>query len=677
MMKMEVSQLKKRTLVLLITSLVLILIGSLIASISNNSGGDVDVSRISFETDSGELSGLLYLPDGAESEPRPTIVATHGYLNSAEMQAPQAIEMSKRGYVVLALDQYDHGHSVGTMDKSIPFFSFWPTSIYDAVNYMYEQDYVLKDEDGNGIIAVSGHSMGGFSSTHAVLLDEMFYEQAGIRKIDSYLSMGSDYQWIYALGYELEDIAAAYGPRTAGKIAGTYDEFFFSPEATAQGQTVVEKNYIATEEGQAFLGHPEDPTVGEFYAVGDGQRIIYQPEETHPWNHFSMTTTDHVINFYDEAFAEYDVVETSETGQSWMYKEWFSFVALIGFFLLFVPVVQLLLKVPFLSDTVVEKPKALPLPATDSEKTSNLVMIIFGAFFPALLFTTFYSGVEVGLRLITQINYIMIATSLISLIVAYVKDKQTHMKKLSISVLIIGIIQFLMLRYRDTLIEVSEFFGAPTGNTIVYWALNVAIITALVLVISYFASQKAKGVTLDNYGLKTKVKPIFASFVVAVIAIAVGYLMLFIVDAIFKTDFRLWTLAVKTFEAHHLVALMKYAPLFFVFYFVVGLSINVNTADERFEGIKGYLVSIFMFVGGLIFYLLYQYGSLFMTGTAAFPAEALSSIVVIGLVPVLIIAAIFNRYFYRLTGNIYLGAFINALLMTLILLANTALYATL
>jgi hypothetical protein len=669
--------LKKRTLVLLITSLALIFIGSLIASISNNSGGDVDVSRISFETDSGELSGLLYLPDGAEDDPRPTIVATHGYLNSAEMQAPQAIEMSKRGYVVLALDQYDHGHSVGTMDKSFPFFSFWPTSIYDAVNYMYEQDYVLKDDAGNGVIAVSGHSMGGFSSTHAVLLDEMFYEQSGIRKIDSYLSMGSDYQWIYALGYELDDIVAAYGPRTAGKIAGTYDEFFFSPEAAAQGKTVVEKNYITTEEAQAFLGNPEDPTVGEFYAVGDGQRIIYQPEETHPWNHFSMTTTDHVIEFYNEAFSEYEIVETSESGQSWMYKEWFSFVALIGFFLLFVPVVQLLLKVPFLSATVVEKPKAIPAPTTDSEKISNLVMIIFGAFFPALLFTTFYSGVEVGLRLITQINYIIIGTSLIALIVAYIKDKHADMKKLSTGVLIIGVIQFFMLTYRDNLVEVNAFFGAPTGNTILYWALNVAIITALVLVISYFASQKAKGVTLDNYGLKTKLKPVAASFVVAVAAIAVGYFMLFIVDAIFKTDFRLWTLAVKTFDAHHIVALLKYAPLFFIFYFIVGLSINVNTAGERFEGIKGYLVSIFMFVGGLIFYLIYQYGTLFITKTAAFPAESLSSIVVIGLVPVLIIAAIFNRYFYRLTGNVYLAAFINAILMTLVLLANTALHATL
>lgn len=667
---------KKQTLTLLIASLLLIIIGSFIASISNSSGGDVDVSRISFETDSGELSGLLYLPDGAEDTPRPTIVTTHGYLNSAEMQAPQAIEMSKRGYVVLAIDQYDHGHSVGTMDKSIPFFSFWPTSIYEAVNYMYEQDFVLKDEEGNGVIAVSGHSMGGFSSTHAVILDEMFYEEAGIRKINSYLSMGSDYQWIYALGYDLDDIANAYGPRTAGKIAGTYDEFFFNPEA--QGRTVTEKNYIETEEAQAFLGNPENPSVGEFYEASEGQRIIYQPEETHPWNHFSMTTTDHLIGFYDEAFAEYsDVVETGNTSQSWMYKEWFSFVALIGFFLLFVPIVKLLLKVPFLSETIVEKPNALPAPKTDSEKTSNLVMIIFGAFFPALLFTTFYSGDESGLRLLAQINFIIIAASLITLIMSYAKDKSVNIKKASLALLIVSVVQFLILRYRDSLIDVSEFFGAPTGNPIMYWALNVAIITLMVLVVGYYVSQKPKGATLNNYGLKTNIKSILASLAVAVIAIAVGYIMVFIVDVLFKTDFRLWTLAVKTFEGHHIVALLKYAPLFFVFYFVVGLSINVNTADERFKGIKGYLVSVFMFVGGLIFYLFYQYGSLFMTGEAAFPTEALSSIVVIGLVPVLIIAAIFNRYFYKLTGNIYLGAFINTLLMTLVLIANTALYATL
>lgn len=669
---------KRNTLILLIVSLVLIFGGSFAAFMANSSSGEVDVSRISFETEGGELSGLLYLPDGAEEEPRPTIVATHGYLNSAEMQAPQAIEMSKRGYVVLALDQYDHGLSVGTMEKPIPFFSFWPSSIYDAVNYMYEQDYVLKDEEGNGIIAASGHSMGGFSSTHAVILDEMFYEEAGFRKIDSYLTMGSDYQWIYSLEYELEDITGAYGPRTAGKIAATYDEFFFDPEAAAEGTPVMEKNYIGTEEAQAFLGSPENPATDEFFEAGEGQRIIYQPEETHPWNHFSMTTTEHAISFYDEAFADYEgVVEIGETGQSWMFKEWFSFAALIGFFILFVPVIQLLSRVPLLSSVFVKTPKAAPVPKTDGEKTVNLILILFGAFFPALFFTAFYSADASGIRIVSLVNIIVIITALAVFLTSFLKKGSSNIQRAALYISIISAIQFVFLRFQDPFIEVSEILGAPTGNPILFWAVNVGLITLMVLVGQHHISKVPQGVTAKNYGLKIPFTGVAAAFLIAVVSIIVGYVMLYIVDALFTVDFRLWTLAVKTFGTHHLIALLTYAPLFFIFYFIVGLSVNMNTADERFTGVKGYLVSIFMFVGGLVFYLVYHYGLLFTTGVGGFPAESLSSIVVIGLVPVLTIAAVFNRYFYRLTGNIYLGAFLNTILMTLILLANTAFHATL
>lgn len=139
----------------------------------NTSFYKVKVSRISFDTDSGTLSGLLYMPKGVDaSNPHPTIVTTHGYLNSAEMQDETAIEMSRRGYVVLALDMYDHGHSHGNADNTGGFFNFWPTSLWDAAQYMYSQDYVAKDAQGNGQIAVSGHSMGGFSSEMAIYLDE-------------------------------------------------------------------------------------------------------------------------------------------------------------------------------------------------------------------------------------------------------------------------------------------------------------------------------------------------------------------------------------------------------------------------------------------------------------------------------------------------------------------------
>ena len=181
---------KKRSVIVLCIALVLILAGSILAGMYNSSNGSVTVSRISFETQNGTLSGLLYMPKGASAEnPRPTVIVTHGYLNSAEMQDANAIELSRRGIVVLALDQYDHGHSdldnkvyTGTSFMEI-WAPFWINSMHDAVAYMYEQPYVLKDEAGNGIIGVTGHSMGGFGSTMALAMDEQEAAATGIRKI--------------------------------------------------------------------------------------------------------------------------------------------------------------------------------------------------------------------------------------------------------------------------------------------------------------------------------------------------------------------------------------------------------------------------------------------------------------------------------------------------------------
>lgn len=669
---------EKKPLILLLIALVLILVGSITASQFNNAGGDVDVSRIYFDTERGELSGLLYKPDGADSEARPTLIATHGYLNSGEMQDAQAIEMAKRGYVVLALDQYDHGHSTGTMEKPIPFFSFWPHAIYDAVQYMYDQDFVLKDSEGNGIIAVSGHSMGGFSSTHAVMLDEVDFQSSGVRKIHSSLTMGSDYQWVKTLGFTDEDINNSYGPRPSGKIAGVYDEFFFNAEAAAAGQSVVKKDYVSTAEGLGFLGGLETAQAGEFYDVNGGQRIIYQPNETHPWNHFSKQSTAYAIDFYDTAFAEYgDVVTIGEDGQTWVWKEWFSFVALIGFFLLFIPVIRLLTKLPFFNWVYTARPAALASPQTSGEKLTGYIILLVGALYPALFFTALYSGDSTGMLLLRQISMITIAVSALILIFGFIKGAAKNVKLGAGLVLALSIVQYIYLREQDRVFATTEWFGAPTVNPIVFWAINVAIVTLLILIGYHFVTKQARGATLAHYGIKSGVKSIVAALATALVAVAIGYGVLYLVDAIFKVDFRLWTFAVKTFEDQHVWALLRYAPLFFIYYFIVGLSVNINTAADRYNGWKGYAISILHFIGGLILYLGYHYGLLFITGTAGYPAESLSSIIVIGLVPVLLIAAIFNRYFYRKTGNVYVGTFLNTILMTLITLANTALYTIL
>ena len=129
---------KSKTLAALAVGLALIVLGSVLAQAFHTSFYSVKVSRVYFDTESGTLSGLLYMPKGVDaSNPHPALVTTHGYLNSAEMQDAPAIEMSRRGMVVLALDMYDHGHSRGNAEHTGAFFSFWPTAIWDAVQYVW------------------------------------------------------------------------------------------------------------------------------------------------------------------------------------------------------------------------------------------------------------------------------------------------------------------------------------------------------------------------------------------------------------------------------------------------------------------------------------------------------------------------------------------------------------
>ena len=119
---------KKCKYSLLVVALALILVGSILASLFNTGFGSVSAERIHFDGGHGTLSGILYMPKDASPEnPKPTVIVTHGYLNSAEMQDANAIELSRRGFVVLALDQYDHGHSALRRDvySDSSFFGVW------------------------------------------------------------------------------------------------------------------------------------------------------------------------------------------------------------------------------------------------------------------------------------------------------------------------------------------------------------------------------------------------------------------------------------------------------------------------------------------------------------------------------------------------------------------------
>ena len=86
------------------------------------------------------------------------------------------------------------------------------------------------------------------------------------------------------------------------------------------------------------------------------------------------------------------------------------------------------------------------------------------------------------------------------------------------------------------------------------------------------------------------------------------------------------------------------------------------------------LYAIALNIGGLVLLLALQYGKLFVTGVAYNPSLNLEGILLFGLVPSLLVAAIFARKFYEKTNNVWTSAFFNTFLFTMIAIANTAVY---
>jgi len=654
---------KKIPQLLLIIALVLVIVGSIAASAFNTGLGATSVKRISFDTERGTLSGLLYMPkDASESNPRPAVIVTHGYLNSAEMQDANAIELSRRGYVVLALDMYDHGHSAGNEKNTGSFLSFWPRSLYDAAQYMYDQKYVLKDEAGNGIIGVTGHSMGGFSSSMALWYDEQDFATTGIRKIYTGISMGSDFGYTAWLGLTAEGAAAAGGGRTMGKLAGQFDEFFFNPEG-APG-TVVKKDYVATAEGKTWL-EQEAPEAGVWYETADGgKRIIYQPYETHPWNHFSTTSTGMVVDFYTEAFADYNdgIKAIPSDNQVWLWKEIFSCVALVGLMLMVVPVIMLIVKLPFFSKAVT----GTVAPMKSGAGVGTFAILLFAILVPALIFPACV-GAGGSKDWIYKIGALLALVGIVS-VVSWLKNKELKNLIGGIGLFVGG------TGLAVTMNAVSYAGDAPSVNDIAFWTLACAFLAITVLSLVYLFVKADQGAKLENYGLKASPIAIVASLATAVVGVIAVYVVVFVIDAIFKTDFRLWVFAFKTFEFSILPKIFYYLPTFLLYYIVSSSAIAINCNTEKTQGWKGYVLAMLLNAGGITVLLINQYGTLFATGTAVYPGMALPGILLVAMVPTLAIAGCFSKALYKRTGNIWTPAFFNAILVTLMTIANTCVY---
>lgn len=677
----------------LIALFTILVLASLSASMVQNSFFSVDVDKISFETERGELAGYLYTPRGVDAaNPAPAVILTHGYLNNSEMQEIGAIELSRRGYVVLAFDMYDHGDSTWETPAA---FNFFVNSVHDAVDYMYEQDYVLKDSLGNAMIGVSGHSMGGFSSSYAVVFDELDAAVNGYRKVAASLSVGADLLYI-----GVPDPSSYFQSRSSGIVAAHYDQFFFDSVTAAEDGSVRYKDFTADPVGLDFLGRTEEAeaTAGTYYARDNGQRVIYTPDETHPQNTWSLETGANTIEFFEEAFAyQLDLyglpdlealgIQTGVTSQTWWLKEAFTLVSLVALFAMIVPAFILVTQLPVLNKVYAT---GVPLSEKSTPPQSKELQYLKGFIVTLSILIIFYyliplmdRSADLG-NLATAMYYIM-AGAVVVIVTLWsaatisngLNEKNKRMIRvaqkatLSAVVVIFVAVAFRFVLTNTGIISNVNFWSAPSVNTIVYWAIG----SAGIILLTVFGTTPMfnMGEDVDNpYGLKATFTQLGASILTALALTAGLLLIVAVVGWVFLTDFRFYTYAIQIFNSHQFVAALRYIPLFFIYYFAAGVTVYVNT--RNIKGWLGDVAAALLLTAPIIIFLVYQYAVLYNTGIAAYPTFSLSAILTVGLIPSLSMAGILMRRLSLKTGNIWTGVIFSSLFFTIITLANTVVY---
>ncbi|MFP3089291.1 alpha/beta hydrolase [Treponema sp. TIM-1] len=621
----------------MIIALIMILAGGIIANIAHTSAGSVKIHDIKYVTgDGAEMRALLYVPKSASvANPAPVVISCHGYNNTAEVQDLNCVELSKRGFIVMSIDAYGHGGSTFPDERIDPINVDMGT--YAALQYIGTLPYA--DSSRVGMV---GHSMGGSTI------------QAGAAKAWQLRETNPDIVVPIAVlptsqAFSLDgdgNALLAPWPINMGSVYGQFDEWALSMWGTVKGSDL-----NTTKIAQAGMGFT-DFQYDTYYAYGEkvpldraaavnaakqGKfRIVYQPPHDHPMIHFSGRAVGNVVDFFDITLTG---GKLASVPQSWFAKQLGTGISMIAFFVFITSLGLVLLKTAYFDAIKQAEPQGLTT-VTDGKSRLRYIIIFIIGLIPAPLLYNWAVGY-------------------------------------SIDILSSG-------RAVKILMPASAVFPLPCVNGIFVLNFLTGIITVALYLFVFKVFAKKAGCTFENMGIKLSGQGVFRAAVLAVCVFAAGYFMLTFCDYFFKTDFRFFTLSIKTLTPPKWSIYLRYLPSFLFFFLVSAMSQNTFTRiNNQKEGINILLIVIASF-GGLLVLHLIDYIALMNTGVKVFQfipftggkiTAALAGVLLWGLLFILPVAAVVSRIFFRATGSIWTGAFINALVVTLFAISNTVVAA--
>ena len=596
--------------------LLILVASSLAASLVQTSFGDTKVYSIKIPTENGQwVVGDLFRPVSATADnPAPLVVVVPGFQRSKEALSNVAIELARRGIVAISIDPYAQGGSSVSMSRR--------AATTEGYGMFAVVEYAASTPNLNYIdmsrIGATGHSAGG----NAAIRGANYFGRQAQRTGEP-----SKLHSVFVSGYVLTLTGEVLGDvrSNVGVSYAYYDE-------GAYRNALGNADMRVAPEALRLVNIGRDPTLPEVTEVELGKhygsvgqrtyRIVHNERVLHPFQPYIVEATANQIEYFEHVFGIDSGLSSRD--QVWYWKEFFSLVSLVVAVIMLVPLARGLLRVPVFASLVHPVPPPLPAPGGRGR---------------VLFWSTFSIA-----ALIACFSYIPMAELSQQLFVKASTRVQTW------------------------------FFPQRMNNAVMMWAVLNGLVGFLMFWLSYRFYGRQHGVVPDMWGARITGREFGKTVLLALVVYVAFYLLLFAMYFFFHVDYRFLFMGVRIFRAEELWLLLMYVPFFFIFFLSNSLRVNGAMRTAGQSEWRGMLLAGVGNSLGLFLIVIVQYVTFWLTGTVYWTDGWLYVNLLFAVVPMMFVLPYFNRYFFRMTGRIYLGPMITCLVFIMILLTNTVVY---
>jgi len=600
----------------LAAALAVVVLAGVGGSLVQTSCGRVRVQAITLPTQNGQwVVADLFRPVTATAEhPAPLVVVVPGFQRSKESLAGISIELARRGMVAIAIDPYAQGlSSSSASSQAATTEGYGAFAVIDYAAGTGNLNYVDK-----GRIGITGHSAGGNAAIRAAA-----YFGKRAQKANKPSLVHSAFVSGYLLSFTdavLKDVRSNVGTSYA-----YYDEGAYRNERRngdmRQAPEALRLVNAARAAGDAPLTELAlDHDYGD--PAARTLRVVHNERVIHPFQPYVTEAVANQVAFFEKAFGLDSGLRPAD--QTWYWKELLGLAALVAALAGLVPLARLLLRIPVFQPLAHEEPPALPRPGR-AGRWIGIGALVAGA-------------------VVACLSYIPLS-------------------ELSQRI-------FVAASNR----EATWFFPQRMNNAVMLWALVNGLVGLALFFGIHRLRGRADGVTTAMWGARVGLGELARTAALALVLFAAFYGLLTVTYAVLHVDYRFLFMGVRVFQPEMLAVLAMYLPCFLVFFLSNALRVNGAMRIEGQAEWRRLLLAGLANSLGLLLIVVVQYSVFAATGTVYWTEGWLYINLLFAVVPMMFVLPYFNRYFFRMTGRVYLGALTTGLVFVMILLTNSVCY---